>query len=149
MAKFKQMCSACKRPHSMEYDTKKHCYTLVPLEDCANPSIQGPGTPGELYRPSNGTEGDYFIERYCVRCYWYDDESRCPIYEGTQDVDLTDPAYPSQWRVGENGWGICSSFLPDDGRIARVEKQDRERAAYEAAMRAEPRRETRTKETEN
>jgi hypothetical protein len=30
------------------------------------------------YRPSNGTEGGYFIEAFCVRC-WYDRNEDCPI----------------------------------------------------------------------
>lgn len=30
------------------------------------------------YRPSNGTEGAYFIEEFCVRC-WYDRNEDCPI----------------------------------------------------------------------
>ena len=32
----------------------------------------------KLYRPSNGTEGAYFIEAFCVRC-WYDRNEDCPI----------------------------------------------------------------------
>ena len=30
------------------------------------------------YRPSNGTEGEGFIEAFCVRC-WFDRNEDCPI----------------------------------------------------------------------
>ena len=30
------------------------------------------------YRPANGTEGVWFIESFCVRC-WYDRNEDCPI----------------------------------------------------------------------
>jgi hypothetical protein len=30
------------------------------------------------YRPSNGTEREWFLEEFCVRC-WYDRNKDCPI----------------------------------------------------------------------
>jgi len=75
-------------------------------------SKQGPETPGKPYRPSNGTEGMLFFESWCERCKNESDEAPCPIIAKTMIYETTDPEYPQEWIVGEDGWGKCTAFDP-------------------------------------
>ena len=70
----------------------------------------GPWTPGHLYTPSNGSEGDYFMAEWCERCAkdGYTEEhpeKGCPIIvESMRDMN------PPQWRINDDGWPMCSEF---------------------------------------
>lgn len=68
----------------------------------------------KLYRPSNGTEGDYFMAEFCERCY-HDSmgdtpEGSCPILAASFAYEINDDKYPNQWRY-EDGKPTCISFL--------------------------------------
>lgn len=57
------------------------------------------------YRPSNGTEGDFFMEDFCYRCKNDSEDNPCPIIGRTMGYDIDDIRYPTEW--------IC-----DDDRIS-------------------------------
>jgi len=64
------------------------------------------------YRPSNGTEGDSFIEEWCERCQHEDVENEilCPILTATYAYYVDDPNYPGQWCYDANGRPVCPSY---------------------------------------
>lgn len=53
------------------------------------------------YRPSNGTEGDIFMSKWCFRCI---KESGCTILTGAMAGKS-----PKQWRTDADG-PRCNSF---------------------------------------
>jgi hypothetical protein len=67
------------------------------------------------YRPSNGTEGDCFIESWCDRCkrdeaYRSGEGDSCPIVANTLALPIDDPEYPAEWTYAANGQPICTAF---------------------------------------
>jgi hypothetical protein len=71
------------------------------------------------YRPSNGTEGEYFISEFCQNCIHdnpdYDAKSpRCDILTLTMCLDASDPNYPSEWVYDENDRPTCTKFVKWD-----------------------------------
>lgn len=82
--------------------------------------------PTERYRPSNGTEGEIFIETFCFRCqrdaaYQADPENAegCPILANSFAYGINDPNYPVEWvrdvgsdvtMIGGNG-ARCTAFI--------------------------------------
>ena len=64
------------------------------------------------YRPSNGSEGEWFIAEFCCNCR-RDANEDCPILADTFCYDVDDPAYPSEWIADEEG-PRCTAF--DDNR---------------------------------
>ena len=71
------------------------------------------------YRPSNGTEGEWFMEEWCGRCQI---KGICKIWPQTFLYHITDPEYPSQWIYDENGAPICVSFR-DAGEVRRQRRE--------------------------
>ena len=65
---------------------------------------------GKKYRPSNGTEGDFFICVFCDRCKKSAGDN-CPILWATLINDVEDPGYPSEWQYGEDGQPLCTQFV--------------------------------------
>ena len=68
--------------------------------------------PWEPYRPSNGTEGEIFMEGFCYRCT---KEPDCEILSNTLALDIDDRDYPKEWRrrTDSNGWpgtAECTAF---------------------------------------
>lgn len=68
----------------------------------------------EPYRPSNGTEGDIFRERYCDRCL-KDEHGDCGILVRTLAFDIGDTKYPVEWRRPKDdeswpGRAECTAF---------------------------------------
>jgi len=68
------------------------------------------------YRPSNGTEGEFFMARFCYRCTWETDFRRdpgsndgCSILAYTFAYDIDDPNYPEEW-IEEAAGPRCLSF---------------------------------------
>jgi hypothetical protein len=82
------------------------------------PALKSEATVGELklYQPSNGTEGDYFMEKYCDNCYHESGrgnespEGSCPILISTMFYDIKDDKYPNQWRYVD-GKETCIAFF--------------------------------------
>ncbi|MBS4019090.1 MAG: hypothetical protein KGZ68_12725 [Dechloromonas sp.] len=62
---------------------------------------------GEKYRPSNGTEGQLFLDAFCRRCQRDaamrtgvgspNDAQRCDLIGMTMLHEVTDPEYPQAW----------------------------------------------------
>jgi len=66
------------------------------------------------YRPSNGTEGEGFMARFCANCRRDQDEDEpCTIATWAMAVDADDPDYPTEWIVDESG-PRCTAFDPVD-----------------------------------
>jgi len=74
------------------------------------------------YRPSNGTEGEWFIGNWCGNCARdksilegisldeCDDDQKCDIIARTFAYDMNHPDYPTEWVRTENG-PICTAFV--------------------------------------
>lgn len=83
---------------------------------------------GEKYQPSNGDEGEMFMERWCALCS-KDNldhetfEGGCPIIAYTMALQVDDPDYPKEWVISPDGQPVCTAF---DDRAAA------ERAVAEA-----------------
>ncbi len=76
--------------------------------------------PLRCYRPSTGTEGACFIERWCFNCK-HDQPYRdgdfgdsCPIVANSFVYDVEDPNYPPEWQYGADGIPICTAFQEID-----------------------------------
>jgi hypothetical protein len=68
------------------------------------------------YRPSNGTEGMMFMERWCDRCAkskWTDNGADCQIIPNTMLMDSDDEGYPPEWTFDE-GQPCCTAFEEKD-----------------------------------
>lgn len=61
------------------------------------------------YQPSNGTEGEMFMERWCHRCM-KDENQDCDIIARTFVYDVKDPDYPKEWRWNGKGQPECTAF---------------------------------------
>lgn len=63
------------------------------------------------YRPSNGTEGEMFMGRFCERCVKDnpDEDQGCEILMMTMALDTDDEGYPSEWVQDHNG-PRCTAF---------------------------------------
>ena len=68
------------------------------------------------YRPSNGTEGDVFMQQYCYRCAKDnpDNEVYCHILGATMAFDLSDEGYPKDTWVYFNDDPTCLAFKDRD-----------------------------------
>lgn len=66
---------------------------------------------GQLYRPSNGSEGDYFESRWCAECRRRGGEGdACRIILAAMAFSPRDAEYPPEWIYGEDGQPQCSAF---------------------------------------
>ena len=72
------------------------------------------------YRPSNGTEGDWFVERNCRSCvhgkYEHTGDTNdkpCEILSRSFLFDVNDKEYPAEW-VYVNGNHTCTARVPWD-----------------------------------
>lgn len=72
----------------------------------------------DKYQPSNGTEGCWFMEKFCENCIYEnpDPESsrKCEIITATMILSVNDPEYPSEWTYDENDNPICTRFTKWD-----------------------------------
>jgi hypothetical protein len=82
---------------------------------------------GKKYRPSNGTEGEIFVDNFCADCV-HDADHRadpeggdgCAILAATLALDIDHPDYPAQWIWGEDGQPRCTAHCSgDDPALAR------------------------------
>lgn len=71
----------------------------------------------KLYKPSNGTEGEIFFNKFCYRCkkYVYDEETESDDCElnliiAAEINEVDDLDYPDEWQYDENGSPICTEF---------------------------------------
>ena len=77
------------------------------------------------YRPSNGTEGMIFADRFCDRCKREakyrrtgDGADGCSIATAVFIYDVKDPNYPKEWVISlgdtTNMTARCTAFRPED-----------------------------------
>ena len=59
----------------------------------------------KLYMPSNGTEGQIFMEKYCDKCY---KEKNCNML-----LNSMIGKQPKQWIYDKNNKPTCTSFNPN------------------------------------
>jgi hypothetical protein len=64
---------------------------------------------GQKYRPSNGTEGEMFQERWCYDCT-KDTDQNCSILLRAFWADIDEPEYPAEWQYGPDGQPRCTAF---------------------------------------
>ena len=80
---------------------------------------------GRPYRPSNGCEGDWFMNKWCARCTKQDPgHIGCQIIAGSMAYSLKDPEYPKELRCehlpeGFDAW--CTAFIAASPRRAGKE----------------------------
>lgn len=70
----------------------------------------------EPYRPSNGTDGELFMSRFCDRCKHdakfretQDAEDGCPIIVRAFAYLTDEPGYPTEWIEDDQG-PRCTAF---------------------------------------
>ena len=68
------------------------------------------------YRPSNGDEGMWFMDKFCDRCRRDDAFQRgkgdsCPIAAASLAFLIGEPGYPSEWIENDSG-PRCTAFEP-------------------------------------
>lgn len=76
---------------------------------------------GKPYQPSNGSEGEMFMDMWCARCT-HDAAFRadpnaadgCEIVANTMAMSARDPDYPREWQYSTDGQPICRAFQPKD-----------------------------------
>ena len=68
---------------------------------------------GEKYRPSNGTEGMWFEESYCMHCLHCDPnpegKRQCDILMRAFLYGIDEPQYPKEWQY-KNNRPICTAY---------------------------------------
>ena len=66
----------------------------------------------KLYRPSNGTEGEIFMEKFCYQCIHddFNNEKYCEILSDTMIYDINDSEYPKEWHYDKNNKPVCAKF---------------------------------------
>jgi hypothetical protein len=82
-----------------------------------------PDRAGEVFMPSNGTEGMAFTSEFCDNCIhekWSHTQdhadkacdilSRSIIYW----YDSGNPEYPKEWRFSAEGWPVCTAWVKWD-----------------------------------
>lgn len=72
----------------------------------------------EKYRPSNGTDGMWFEEKFCMQCRRCnpdpDKQPQCKILLRMLVYGTEEKEYPKQLIYDEKGNGICTSFEQHD-----------------------------------
>lgn len=74
---------------------------------------------GKPYQPSNGSEGEYFMARWCNHCARDeafqanpDEADGCEIAGMTMCLHVDNPSYPKEWRYADDGQPQCTAFKP-------------------------------------
>lgn len=70
------------------------------------------------YRPSNGTEGEYFMEEFCHRCvrdaaFRQNEKGAkgCPIIVRAMCFEADDPNFPEEWTYDWQDKPTCTAFV--------------------------------------
>jgi hypothetical protein len=74
--------------------------------------------PGSKYRPSNGTEGMMFEDRFCEICqkdakYRETLKDGCEIHALALIHGVDEEEYPKEWCHDDAGQPTCSAFEPE------------------------------------
>ncbi len=84
----------------------------------------------KLYQPSNGTEGDWFISKWCGSCVKnpksMDAINQCDILCMTMVCNIDDSEYPRQWVYSEDDEPMCTAYKNRDeyNRERRSKRKD-------------------------
>jgi len=64
------------------------------------------------YKPSNGTDGMIFQDKFCDRCKFRTEEilGDCEIDLMAMSFEINDPKYPKEWIYDKNGNPTCTKF---------------------------------------
>lgn len=63
------------------------------------------------YRPSNGTEGEYFMESHCYQCIHDNGNDKiCDILMRSMFCGIEDKEYPEEWTYDESGKATCTAW---------------------------------------
>jgi hypothetical protein len=65
---------------------------------------------GGKYRPSNGSEGEMFMERWCYQCVFDNEKAPCPIIAATMVFGIDEDDYPPDWSYDSDGQPQCTAF---------------------------------------
>jgi hypothetical protein len=87
--------------------------------------------PGDPYRPSNGTEGEWFMNDFCHRCR-RDRNQDCEIIPITMGLDTDEDDYPHQWTYDLEGRPTCTAFVSLERSVPAAPRKSRELARREA-----------------
>ena len=75
-------------------------------------------TESRLYQPSNGSEGDWFTEKFCMKCIHCNPDptgkKQCDILCRSLGFNITDPQYPREWIYNDKGKPTCTAHKPWD-----------------------------------
>lgn len=81
------------------------------------PKNSDPMAKLEPYQPSNSSDGDWFLNKFCMKCKNCDPDSegekQCNILMRSMVYSISDPEYPKEW-VYKDGEPICKSHEPWD-----------------------------------
>lgn len=66
------------------------------------------------YRPSNGTDGECFMEKWCYQCALCnigdEDKEPCAILGNALFHSIDDKNYPEEWQYNAVGEPVCTKF---------------------------------------
>jgi len=69
---------------------------------------------GKAYRPSNGTEGMYFTDKYCMNCIQGDPnpegKKQCEILLATLIYNVNEKGYPPEWQYNDDDEPVCTNW---------------------------------------
>jgi len=72
----------------------------------------------QKYRPSNGSEGEWFESKFCMQCIHTnpdpDKKPQCKIWFRALVHYATDKEYPSEWTYDENNKPVCTAWVKWD-----------------------------------
>lgn len=70
------------------------------------------------YRPSNGTEGGWFEDKFCMNCINTNPDPtkrpQCDIWCAAVCWDIKDERYPKQWTYDADNKPTCTSWVKWD-----------------------------------
>lgn len=65
----------------------------------------------KLYRPANGSEGEYFQMEWCARCVKDSEARPCEILLRSMAFGIDEEGFPKQWVMDDNGENArCEAF---------------------------------------
>lgn len=66
------------------------------------------------YQPSNGSEGMWFTDKYCMNCFHCDPDpdgdKQCVILCNSMCYTIKDEEYPKEWIYNEEGKPTCTAY---------------------------------------
>jgi len=70
---------------------------------------------GKPYRPSNGTEGEMFMEDFCYQCAHDEEFQRtgnngCEVLANAMIFNINGEKYPKEWIRDNKGYPTCTKF---------------------------------------